>query len=52
MPVQVGYVKSWSAYRTYLQEHPDKDPIPEFQAQLLKALQTQVRMRHWQAALN
>jgi hypothetical protein len=40
--LQVGYVKSWSAYHTFLEQHPDKDPIPAFRQDLLRALNTQV----------
>jgi len=35
-------VKSWSAYHTYLDQHPDKDPIHAFEQDMLAALQAQV----------
>lgn len=40
--VQVGVVKTWSAYHTYMEQHPQKDPIPAFKRDLLKALGAQV----------
>jgi hypothetical protein len=40
--VQVGLVSSWSAYHTYLEQHPQQDPIPAFKQGLLAALGAQV----------
>jgi len=34
----VGLVRSWSAYHTFLQQHPDKDPIHAFERELLEAV--------------
>lgn len=43
--VQVGLVNSWSAYHTYLKQHPQQDPIPAFKRDLLAALGAQVGAR-------
>lgn len=41
--VQLGYLRSWSAYATYLKEHPDlPDPLIEFKQRLLGALNAAV----------
>jgi len=37
----VGLVKSWSSYHTFLDQHPDKDPIHAFEQDMLAALQAQ-----------
>lgn len=43
--LQVGLVKSWSAYHTFLAQHPDKDPIESFKQELMDTLQAQVKKR-------
>lgn len=36
----IGYLRSWSAYQTYLKKHPDRaDPIDEWMPRLREALQ-------------
>jgi hypothetical protein len=42
VPLQMGYIQSWSAYHAYLDQHPESDPLPAFREELLKSLQLQV----------
>jgi hypothetical protein len=37
--MQLGYLQSWSAYETYMTQHPERpDPLVEFKEQLLGVL--------------
>jgi hypothetical protein len=45
VPLQMGYLRSWSAYHTYLDKHPQSDPLPAFGENLLKSLDLQVWTR-------
>jgi hypothetical protein len=48
VPLQVGYLRSWSAYNTWRKQHSGAaaDPLESFQEQLMEALNTQVGQQH------